>query len=132
MAEPTAQEPDRPAVDPAALRGFFLILIACGALFTAGGAWWGGVDFAGGVLLGFLIVAINAWWTKRLVRSLLLDRKPRMFLTLSFVVKLGLTAAVLFFAILRLGVDAVGVAVGLSSLLIASFVFALRSGSARH
>jgi hypothetical protein len=83
------------------------------------------------VLLGFLIVLLNFYWTKKAVISVLFSGQARSLLAVSFLVKFGVTGVVLFYAILRLNVDAVGVLVGLSSLALASALFALQSGGSR-
>jgi hypothetical protein len=122
----------RIARQEASLRRFAWLLLAAGAVFVALGAALGGVDFAVGVLLGFLIVLLNFYWTKKAVRSVLFASQPKGLLTLSFLVKFGVTGAVLFYAILRLHVDALGVLVGLSTLLVASVLLGLGVGQTRR
>lgn len=130
--------PDTPDRDPtlarqeAALRRFSRLILVSGAVLLAGGFGWGGIDFGAAVLLGFLIVLVNFFWTQRAVKSVLLGDKPKALLTLSFLVKFGLTGGVLFYAILRLEVDALGVLVGLSTLVAASVLYALDLGLTRR
>jgi hypothetical protein len=142
MSEPTAPGPPEPSAPPedraavraqqeAALRRFAWLILASGAVLLALGAGLGGVDFAAAVLLGFLIVLLNFYWTKKAVISVLFSGQARSLLAVSFLVKFGVTGVVLFYAILRLNVDAVGVLVGLSSLALASALFALQSGGSR-
>jgi ATP synthase I chain len=110
----------------ASLRRFTWLVLGSGAALLALGAAWRGVDFALGVLLGFGVVLLNFYWTKRAVRSVLFAGQPRSLLTLSYLLKFGLTAALLFALVVRLGVDALGVLVGLSALVLASVLFALQ------
>jgi len=131
----TGLTPERAAVmaaQEAAVRRFTWLLAGVGAVLLAGSAWLGGLDFGVGVLLGFAIVLLNFIWTKKAVRSILFSDRPRALLTLSFLVKFGITGAVLFYAILRLQVDAIGVLIGLSSLVLASVLFALDPGRNRR
>lgn len=105
------------------------LIMGCGAALVVGGYLWRGVDFAAAVLLGFAVVALNYLWTKNLVSSIVSAAKaerpkPKALLTLSYIVKFALTAVVLFVALLRYGVDPVGILLGLSALLIASLLFA--------
>lgn len=130
----TALTPERAAVlaaQEAAVRRFTWLLVGVGAVLLAGSAWLGGLDFGVGVLLGFAIVLLNFIWTKKAVKSILFSDRPRALLTLSFLVKFGITGVVLFYAILRLQVDAIGVLIGLSSLVLASVLFALDPGRNR-
>jgi ATP synthase I chain len=119
------------AAQEAALRRFGWFIVGSGVVLLGLGAWLGGVDFAAAVLIGILIVFINFIWTKRAVRSVLFSGQPRTLLTLSFLVKFGITGAVLYYLILRLNVNAVGILVGLSSLALASAAFALQPGRGR-
>ena len=131
----TGLTPERAAVlaaQEAAVRRFTWLLVGVGAVLLAGSAWLGGLDFGVGVLLGFAIVLLNFIWTKKAVRSILFSDRPRALLTLSFLVKFGITGVVLFYAILRLQVDAIGVLIGLSSLVLASVLFALDPGRNRR
>lgn len=121
-----AARSERIARQEAALRHFGALVIASGLALLAGSAAWRGIDFAGGVLLGFLIVLLNFYWTKKAVKSVLLAGQPKGLLGLSFLLKFGITGAVLFYAILRGGVDALGVLVGLSALVVASALYALQ------
>jgi hypothetical protein len=122
----------RIAEQQARLRRFAGWLLGSGAVLVAVGAGWGGVDFAGAVLLGFAVVMLNFYWTKKVVASVLLSGQPHALLALSFLVKFGVVAAVLFYAILRLRVDGLGVLVGLSALLLAVLLYALELGSRRN
>lgn len=120
------------AAQEAALRRFTWLVVGSGVVLVPAGLWWGGVDFAGAVLLGFLVVLANFFWTKRAVKSVLFADKPHALLSLSFLVKFGVTGAVLFYAIVRLNVDALGVLVGLSALVLASVLYALDLGLTRR
>lgn len=104
---------------------FFAILVASGVVMASVGALLRGVDFANAVLLGFVIVAINFLWTKKAVKSVILDKRPNALLIASFVVKFALTAFILYYAIRILQFDPMGVLVGLSALLAASLLFGL-------
>jgi len=131
----TGLTPERAAVltaQEAAVRRFTWLLVGVGAVLLAGGLWLGGLDFSVGVLLGFVIVLLNFIWTKKAVKSILFSDRPRALLTLSFLVKFGITGVVLFYTILRLQVDAMGVLIGLSSLVLASVLFALDPGRNRR
>lgn len=132
MTEPAPDTPLARATRDQALRRFAALIVASGAALVAGGAWWGGLDFAAGVLLGFLIVALNFYWTKKAVISVLFAGQPRTLLSLSLLLKFGVTGAVLFYAILRLRMDALGVLVGLSTLIVASALFALHLSLTRR
>ena len=132
MTELTPERLAARAAQEAAMRRFTWQLVAVGAVILAVSAWLAGLDFAVGVLLGFGVILLNFIWTKSAVRSVLFSERPRGLLTLSFLVKFGITGVVLFYAILRLQVDAIGVLVGLSSLLLASVVFALDPGRSRR
>jgi ATP synthase I chain len=132
MSEMTPERAATLAAQEAALRRFTWLIAGTGVALLAGSVWLAGLDFGVGVLLGFGIVLLNFIWTKKAVKSVLFAERPRGLLTLSFLVKFGLTGAVLFYAILRLNVDAVGVLVGLSSLLVASVLFTLGPGRNRR
>lgn len=120
------------AAQEAALRRFTWLIVGSGVVLVPAGWWWGGVDFAAAVLLGFVVVLANFFWTKRAVKSVLFADKPRALLSLSFLVKFGVTGAILFYAIARLNVDALGVLVGLSALVLASVLYALDLGLTRR
>ncbi len=132
MTELTPERAAAMAVQEAAVRRFTWQLVGTGVVLLAGSVWWRGLDFGVGVLLGFGIVLLNFIWTKKAVKSVLFSDRPRILLTLSFLVKFSITGVVLFYAILRLQVDAIGVLIGLSSLLLASVLFALDPGRNRR
>ena len=107
---------------------FLASLIGCGILLLLAAWLWGGLDFAIAELLGFLVVALNAYWTKRAVKSVLFNSQPKALLTVSFLFKLGLTAFVLYYGIVHYQIDPLGVLLGLTSLFLATIVFALFFG----
>lgn len=104
---------------------FMGCLVGCGIVFSVGGFWWSGFDFLKGVLLGFLIVLLNAIWTKKLVSSLLFGGSPKALSTGLFMLKFGLTAVVLYLAIMKFRIDPLAVLIGLSSLMGAAAVYSM-------
>lgn len=133
MTDPAgpSDTPSAPVVQPS-LRRYTLWLLAASAVVSVAGYGWGGVDFAKAVLLGVAVVLLNFFWTKRTVRSVLFAGQPKALLLLSFLVKFGATGAVLYYAILRLEVSALGVLVGLSTVLLASVGFVLDGSAGRR
>ena len=117
----------RPSVDRQ-VNTFFLVLIGCGTVFLIAAWLWGGLDFASAELLGFIVVALNVYWTKRAVKSVLFDSRPKALLTVSYLFKLGLTAFILYYGIVHYQIDPLGVLLGLTSLLLATIIFALFFG----
>ncbi|NIP72151.1 MAG: hypothetical protein GWO16_03565, partial [Gammaproteobacteria bacterium] len=56
--EEPQQAPEQRGLTGAVVRRLTWLLVGSGVLAVGGGALWGGVDFAGAVLLGFLIVLL--------------------------------------------------------------------------
>lgn len=131
----TPQDPERQkaiAEQASSLRRFTWLLVGSGIVLVAGSVWWRGLDFGVPVLLGFGVILLNFFWTKKAVKAVFYGGQPKSLLTLSFLAKFGVTAAVLFYAILRLNMDGVGVLIGLSSMILASVLYTLSAGINRR
>jgi len=103
-----------------------LYAILAGVSFALAALAWllGGIDTALGALLGSALVAINLAGTVLFVRVVLRDRKYKALLLASNLVKFGLTMVVLYLAIVRFNISAIGIVTGLSSMLVASLIYA--------
>ncbi|MDH4225327.1 MAG: ATP synthase subunit I [Deltaproteobacteria bacterium] len=108
-----------------AVNRFFLLLAAVSAGLVLGAYGWKGVDFSSGVLLGCLIVAINTLWTKSILSTGWKARRFRLRLSLSYGIRFGLTALVLFQAIVHYNQNPYGIMVGLGGLPLSAVIFVL-------
>lgn len=108
-----------------ALRLFSWLLLASSLLLIGGGYFWRGIDFSLGVLLGSAIVGLNYLWTRRVISKALQGDHPRSRIGFSLLFKFGLTALVLYFAVVQFGIDAMGIVVGVSVLVISVFALAI-------
>lgn len=100
------------------------LLLVVSAVLVGGAYALLGIDFAGGVLLGCGIVGLNYLWSKRVFSRVLREDHPKARLGTTWVFKFGLTALILYIAIVRLGVDPVGIVVGVSAIVIAGLLLA--------
>lgn len=98
------------------------------AVLTAGGFLIGGLDFAVGVLLGCLLVAINFFSTQKLAKKLLLEKAAQPWMILAYILKFGISIGLLFLAVTRLEIHVVGLMVGLSSIIIATVISTILRG----
>ncbi len=114
-----------PAHAVRALRRLFALLLGVGAALVGGGGLWGGVDFAVAVLLGCLLVVGNLYWMTRSVSRALQTEALGVRAGISYALRFGVSLLVLYVAIVQLDMDAVGIAVGVSALVIASVLYAL-------
>jgi hypothetical protein len=116
-----------PAETPTVLRAprrLYGLLAATSAVLI-GLAWLlGGIDMAEGALLGCVLVGVNLIGTVAFIRMVLRDRRYKALLFVSFIAKFGLTLVVLYLAIVRFGVSAIGILIGLSSMVLASLLYA--------
>ena len=103
-------------------RALSWILFGVSAAFVVAGWLWGGIDFSVGVALGSLIVGLNYFWTRSVIRRVLRGEGSKGRVALSYLGKFGLTVLVLFVAILRFGVDPLAILVGVTSLFVAVIV----------
>ena len=84
-----------------------------------------GLDFLLGSLLGSAIVGLNFHWTVRFVLNMLEERKLRPLYLLIYGAKFIVSMMVLYVAIVQLDISAVGIMLGLSSILLAATAYAL-------
>ena len=110
---------------PPGLRLFSWLMLTASFLLMGTGYFWRGIDFAAAVLLGCGIVGLNFIWTKRVIAKVLHGDQPRARLAVSLVFKFGLTALLLFFAIVRFQIDPMGILLGVSAVFAAGVMFAL-------
>jgi hypothetical protein len=112
-------------LSPATFNRFQLYLFLSGAGLV-GLAWApAGLDFTMGVLLGFIVVLFNVFWTKNLVKTIILTGKSKKLFTFFYIFKFGLTTGVLVVAMVRFEMDPFGVLAGLSALMLATVFFAI-------
>ena len=107
------------------LRLFTRLLLLVSAALVAGAYLLWGFDFSLGVLLGSGIVVLSFLWSIRVFSSILREPHSRARLGISWVLKLGVTALVLYVAVVRLGMQPVGIMVGVSAVVIAGLLFAV-------
>ena len=84
-----------------------------------------GLDFLLGSLLGSAIVSLNFHWTVRFVLNMLEERKLRPLYLLIYGAKFIVSMMVLYVAIVQLDINAVGIMLGLSNILLAATAYAL-------
>ena len=84
-----------------------------------------GLDFLLGSLLGSAIVGLNFHWTVRFVLNMLEERKLRPLYLLIYGAKFIVSMMVLYVAIVQLDINAVGIMLGLSNILLAAAAYAL-------
>ena len=84
-----------------------------------------GLDFLLGSLLGSTIVGLNFHWTVRFVLNMLEERKLRPLYLLIYGAKFIVSMMVLYVAIVQLDINAVGIMLGLSNILLAATAYAL-------
>ena len=117
-----------PAETPTVLRAplrLYGLLAAISAVLIALAWLLGGIDMAEGALLGCVLVGVNLFGTVAFIRMVLRDRRYKALLFVSFIAKFGLTMVVLYLAIVRFGMSAIGILIGLSSMLLASLLYAV-------
>ena len=84
-----------------------------------------GLDFLLGSLLGSAIVGLNFHWTVRFVLNMLEERKLRPLYLLIYGAKFIVSMMVLYVAIVQLDINAGGIMLGLSNILLAATAYAL-------
>jgi len=95
------------------------LLVIFGVLIL-GGYWFRGLDFAKATLIGCTVVAINFFISQRLIARLIVEKKLRVNLLITYFFKLGVSILILYYAVSTLHVDSVGLMLGLSSILLAT------------
>jgi len=111
--------------DPTERNKVFVInatLLSVFAILTLGSYWLIGLDFAKATLIGCVVVAINFFISQRLIGKLIFEKKLQASLLIAYVFKLGVSGAILFVAVTKLQVDVVGLALGLSSILVSTVI----------
>ncbi|BDV44761.1 hypothetical protein GURASL_36840 [Geotalea uraniireducens] len=96
-------------------------------LFTAGGFVFVSGRFAVGVLAGGCLILANQYWLLRAMRRAL-NLQPHQaasFAALRFLLRLMITAGLVYVLVVEIGVDIFGLLVGLSVLVITITVLAI-------
>jgi hypothetical protein len=107
------------------LRLFTWLLLLVSATLVAGGYLLWGIDFSLGVLLGSGIVVLSYLWSIRVFSNILGEAHSRARLGFSWVLKFGVTALVLYVAVVQMGMHPVGIMIGVSAVVIAGLLFAV-------
>jgi hypothetical protein len=89
-------------------------------ILTIGGLIFSSPRFAAGVLAGGLLAIANFYWLLSILKRVLLlpVGKASQFAQVRYVVRLALMALAIWLLIVRVGIDVIGLLVGLSVLVI--------------
>jgi small-conductance mechanosensitive channel len=71
------------------------------------------------VTLGCLVAGLNIAWTRIVISRALRGERTKARVLIAYFAKFGLTVLLLFLAIVRFGIDPLGILVGVSALLVA-------------
>ena len=120
MTVVTIKEPDHCTI---VATGSWCLLAA----LTAGGACLGSLRFAGGVLAGGLIAIGNYYWLMSIMHRVLYRQpeSPERFAILRYLLRLTVIGVLIYLLIVKLGVDILGLLLGLSILVMTITALAL-------
>lgn len=122
MTVETIKEPDHSAI---VATGSWCLLAA----LTLGGACFGSLSFAGGVLAGGLIAIGNYYWLLSIMQRVLYRQQenPERFAIVRYLLRLTVIGALIYLLIVKLDVDIRGLLLGLSTLVLTITALALYS-----
>lgn len=122
MTVETIKEPDHNAI---VATGSWCLLAA----LTLGGACFGSLRFAGGVLAGGLIAIGNYYWLLSIMQRVLYRQQenPERFAIVRYLLRLTVIGALICLLIVKLDVDIRGLLLGLSTLVLTITALALYS-----
>jgi hypothetical protein len=97
------------------------------AALVIGGACFGSLRFAGGVLAGGLIAIGNYYWLLNIMQRVLYGQqdKPERFAIVRYLLRLSVAGALIYLLIVKLGIDIRGLLLGLSILVLTITALAL-------
>jgi hypothetical protein len=97
------------------------------ALFALGGLIFISGRFAAGILVGGMLAIANFNWQHSIIkRALLLStEKAGRFAQARYVLRLAIMALIIWFLIVRIGIDPIGLLVGLSVLVLNIFALTI-------
>lgn len=124
------------------LRSLERTIVAVGLALTLGSLLWRSAAVTAGVGIGAAVMWLNFRWLRRIVTGALGlaagggraaggGGLAGIRLAVEFVVKFGALVALVYLLVRRTGVDAVGLLVGLSTVVVAVLVELLRGGPER-
>jgi hypothetical protein len=89
-------------------------------LLTVGGLILGSPRFAAGILVGGLLAIANFYWLYSIMKRVVLlpAEKAGRFALIRYLLRLGIIAVIIWILIVYLGIDLIGLLVGLSVLVI--------------
>ena len=102
------------------LKKINLVLLALFFTVTALGGLVFGLDFAKGALVGCVVVAINFYLSQYLLARLFLPNQAKVPVVIFYILKFGLSMALLLVSLIFFQIDIWGVMVGLSTLFVVS------------
>ena len=104
----------------AASGGLLVLLIAAGWIF-------GSRQMAGGIACGGILAIGNILWLKRTIGQAmgLEPRQAGRFAVVRYLLRLALLAGLLYLLVVRIGIDIIGLIIGLSVLVIVIIGFSL-------
>jgi hypothetical protein len=113
MTVAMTKEPD---LSTAVTTGSWVLLAA----LAIGGACFGSLRFAGGVLAGGLIAIGNYYWLLSTMQRVLYGQqeKPERFAIVRYLLRLSVAGALIYLLIVKLGIDIRGLLLGLSILVL--------------
>ena len=105
-----------------------LTLLGTLSLLPVGGYLAIGLDFAKATLVGCLVVAINFFVSQRLLGRLMREKKVPIALSILYLGKLGISAVIVYYAVVAYRMDPWGLMLGLSSIFLAILLSSLMRG----
>ncbi|MBI1922065.1 MAG: ATP synthase subunit I [Geobacter sp.] len=96
-------------------------------LFAAGGLLFGSLPFTGGVVAGGLIVILNFYWLRSILKRFLRvpGQKPVRFVQIRYVLRLAVMGLAIYYLISRTGISIFGLILGLSVIVVNIFLLTI-------
>ena len=119
--ETTAQDSERRKL----IVDFNRLVVVASLLVVAFAAYLD-LDYIFPSVLGSVVSGLNLHWTIRFVNALLIEHRASALVIIFHLLKFGISAAVIYFALSILHLSALGLLLGLSNIVLAVFFFTFR------
>lgn len=97
------------------------LLLLVFAMMVGGTSWGLGSAAAKGTLIGCAVVAINYFFSQEFLKKLMFSDKLPIYFIIFYVAKLGGAVAIIYLSV-KIGMDLIGLTIGLSSFWVTSIL----------